>query len=62
VQTKQRQASARVQPFQRSVVLERERDVGFGRDAALVGCVGGTGMSVDSGTFVTTAIIVVGDG
>jgi hypothetical protein len=38
------------------------REVGVGGDAALVGGVGGTGVSVGSGTFVTTAIIVVGDG
>jgi len=38
------------------------RDVGVGGDAALVGCLGGTGVAVGSGTFVTTAIIVVGDG
>jgi hypothetical protein len=38
------------------------REVGVGGDAALVGCLGGTGVAVGSGTFVTTAMIVVSDG
>ena len=38
------------------------REVGVGGDAALVDGVGGTGVSVSSGTFVTTAMIVAGDG